>query len=63
MAKTEEQQKNLQIELARAARSPEAKLLMEHLMEQGKAVLFNQDPLIYKGWMLAYYVLKDLQEK
>lgn len=49
--------------LQRAARSPEGKMLLEHLMQQAQGMLYNQDPLVFKGYMAATFVIKELSEK
>lgn len=49
--------------LERAARSPEGQLLMKHLMHEAEGALHNQDPLVFKGYMSAVFVIKTLAEK
>lgn len=38
-------------------------MLLEHLMTQAQAALNNQDSLVFKGYMMATFVLKTLAEK
>ena len=58
---TETQLKKL--EIANAAKSPEAKILLEHLLTESKSLLNNQEPTVYKGFMMAYFAIKDQRDK
>ena len=58
---TDKEQQKRQLKLA--ARSPEGKTLLAHLLTQAQTAFSSQDPLVFKGYMAAVFELKDLIEK
>ena len=46
-----------------AARSPEVKMVMDYLLtKQGPMILFRETEQVYKGFMMAYYAIHELQQ-
>lgn len=57
---TTDQQKQLII----ASRTPEVKAMLDYLlMEQGPTVLTREHEQVFKGFMMAYYAIVDLQNQ
>lgn len=59
MQRTEEE-----IKLIKAARSPEVKLVLTHLLDNlAPMAMHNQPEQVFKGYMMALFDIKELQEK
>ena len=50
--------------LITAARTPEVKKIAEYLLKiQGPQVLNREHEMVFKGFMMAYYAIIELQDK
>ena len=55
---TKEEKKLMQI----AARTPEVKQIMEHLLNNlGPQIMHTENEQVFKGFMMAYYAIAQLQ--
>jgi hypothetical protein len=51
-------------QLITAARTPEVKAIANYLLtDQGPKVLNREHELVFKGFMMAYYAIIELQDK
>ena len=51
-----------QIALQKAARTPEVQMVLEHLLnKEGLLVASRESEAVFKGFMLAYYAILNLQ--
>ena len=51
-----------QIALQKAARSPEVQMVLDHLLnKEGLLVSSRENESVFKGFMLAYYTILNLQ--
>ena len=58
------QTKEQELELIKAARSPEVKLLLTHLLNnQAPTVMHNQPEQVFKGYMMALFDIKETQDR
>ena len=50
--------------LIMSARTPEAKLLLNYLLtQQAPAIMNREHELVFKGFMMAYFAIVDLQNQ
>ena len=60
----QKQTKEQMLELIKAARSPEVKLVLTHLLDNlAPMTMHNQPEQVFKGYMMALFDIKELQEK